>query len=549
MEPQKLLRSARTRQPPSHLKDFYLHSVETNLHPDLPGSIEDALAHPGWKQAMQDELDSIHRNRTWDIVHLPRDRKPIATKWIYRVKTHADGSVDKLKARLVAKGFQQKPGQDFTETFAPVVKWNTLRSIVALAAHNSWNIYHLDVKTAFLNGEIEEDIFVSLPPGFTDPARPSHAGKLRKALYGLKQAPRAWYQKVDSYLLSRGLLKSHADYNLYYNNDHGKVTLLILYVDDVYLTGDNEAHISFIRQDIQSTFEMTDLGLLSYSLGIEFLFQPKGILMTQRRYIHDMLQEFGMHECKPATTPMLEKLKLVPEMNAPPVDVSLYQRMVGKLIFLSHTRIDIAYSVSMISRFMACPQEPHQQAVKHLLRYLNGTKDYALLYRRGGGRDLHGYTDADWAADAHDRKSTTGYVFFLGSTPITWNSRKQPTVALSSTESEYMALTEGTKEAVWLRRLLSEIQAIDSRIPTQILGDNQGSLNLARNPVYHGRTKHIEVRHHFIREKLQSGEVKIDFTPTTDQLADILTKALGRIAFERQRKQLGLVQIGEIGKQ
>ncbi|KAG0598392.1 hypothetical protein M758_12G069100 [Ceratodon purpureus] len=288
---------------------------------------------------------------------------------------------------------------------------------------------------------------------------------------------------------------------------------------------------------------MSDLGLLLYSLGLEFLFQPEGILVTQRKYIQDMLTKFGLDQCKPASTPMLEKLKLVPEMNAPPVDVTHYQRLVGKLIFLTHTRIDIAYAVSVVSRFMQCPQEPHLQAVKHLYRYLRGTIDFALHYRRGEGSELQGFTDADWAADAHDRKSTTGFVFFLGSTPITWNSRKQPTVALSSTESEYMALTERTKEAVWLRCLLGEIHALNRKTPTTIHGDNQGSLNLAHNPIYHGRTKHIEVRHHFIMEKIQSGEINLEFTPTIDQLADILTKALGRTAFERFRDQLGLVQI------
>lgn len=323
---------------------------------------------------------------------------------------------------------------------------------------------------------------------------------MHKALYGLKQAPRAWYTKVDAYLLSQGLTKSQADYNLYFHLDQGKITLLLLYVDDVYLTGDNHAHIAFIKSEIQQAFEMSDLGLLSYSLGIEFMFWPDGISVTQRQYIREMLTEFGLDKCKPAPTPMMEKLRLLPDMQAPPADSALYQRMVGKLIFLTHTRVDIAFAVSIVSRFMNSPQEPHAQAVKRIYRYLRGTSDLALLYRRGEETHLQGkdtqlqvFTDADWAADMHDRKSTTGYIFFLRGTPITWNSRKQPTVALSSTESEYMAVTEGAKEAVWLRRLLGEIHALDLQAPTTIHGDNQGSLNLAQNPIYHGRTKHIEV--------------------------------------------------------
>jgi transposase InsO family protein len=535
-------RSGRAARPSTRLTDYHLHLTEAVPSVSLPESVAAALLHPGWKAAMECELHSIAKNDTWDMVPLPSDRKAISTKWVFRVKTNPDGSIAKLKARLVARGFQQKEGMDYTETFAPVVKWNTLRSVVALAGHHGWELYHLDVKTAFLNGTIDEDIYVEQPPGFTSP-HSTLVCKLKKALYGLKQAPRAWYTKMDTYLSSQGLHKSSADSNLYYLKEAGKITLLLLYVDDVYITGSNTPHIALLRSEIQQAFDMTDLGLLSYSLGIEFLSRPDGIFITQRQYIRETLKEFGLDQCKPAATPMMEKLKLVPDMQAPAADSSLYQRMVGKLIFLTHTRPDIAYAVSVISRFMAHPQLPHAQAVKHLYRYLQGTTDLALAYRKGEENDLLGFTDADWAADAHDRKSTTGFVFFLGSTPVTWNSRKQPTVALSSTESEYMALTEGAKEAVWLRRLLCELNIQDMHTPTIIFGDNQGSLNLARNPVYHGRTKHIEVRHHFVREKILSGEICLDYVPTTRQIADILTKATGRTVFETLRAQLGLVQI------
>lgn len=535
--------SRRITRIPSRLKDYYLHLTEKIPTVSLPVTVEAALSHPGWKAAMDSELESIHKNDTWDLVSLPPNRTAIATKWVFRVKTNADGSTAKLKARLVAKGFQQKEGLDYTETFAPVVKWNTLRSVVALAGHRGWKIFHLDVKTAFLNGIIEEDIFVSPPPEFSSQLRSNQACKLKKALYGLKQAPRAWYSKVDSYLLGQGLLKSNADYNLYLHEADGKIALVILYVDDLYLTGDDTQYIERIRTAIQQEFEMTDLGLLSYSLGLEFLFLSEGILVTQRQYIRDMLCEFSLDQCRSVATPMTEKLKLTPDMQAPPADAQLYQRMVGKLIFLTNTRPDIAYPVSVVSRFMAHPQEPHLQAVKHIYRYLQGTIDFGLLYRQGEDDDLYGFTDADWAGDSYDRKSTTGYLFMMGSTPITWNSKKQPTVALSSTESEYMAITEGTKEALWLRRLFGELKVQNPQDSTFIYGDNQGSLNLSHNPIYHGRTKHIEVRHHFIREKILSGEINLEYVPTDEQLADIMTKALGRTAFERLRNQLGLVRI------
>lgn len=335
--------------------------------------------HPGWKTAMEDELSSIYKNDTWEVVPLPQNRKAISTKWVFRVKTNADGSIAKLKARLVARGFQQKEGQDYTETFAPVVKWNTLRSVVALAGHNGWPIFHLDVKTAFLNGDITEDIYVSQPPGFSSSSS-SFVCKLKKALYGLKQAPRAWYMKMDNYLLSQGLQKSQADFNLYYQEINGKLTLLLLYVDDVYLSGNDTERIALIRSDIQKEFEMADLGLLSYSLDLEFLFQPQGILVTQRQYIKELLKEFGLAECKPISTPMTEKLKLMPDMEAPAVDCHRYQRMVGKLIFLTHTRPDICFAVSVVSRFMVRSQEPHLQLYKRSSTFTDTCKAPPTLH-------------------------------------------------------------------------------------------------------------------------------------------------------------------------
>ena len=485
-------------------------------------------------------MQSIYDNHTWDLVPLPPGRTPITTKWVYKVKRDHAGNIAKLKARLVARGFQQKEGEDFEETFAPVVKWNTLRTLVALAAHRGWKIFHLDAVTAFLNGDIIQDLYIEQPEGYVVPGKEEFVCKLLKALYGLKQAPRAWYSKIDSFLSEKGLLKSDADYNLYYFEEGGRIAILILYVDDLYMTGDHVEKINWLREEIKKQFSMTDLGILTHSLGIEFIFHEYGITMTQRRYITTTLEEFGLIDCNSSPTPMLEGTKLKIDMEQPYVDAKLYQRMVGKLIYLTQSRPDIAYSVSIVSRYMNRPQVPHMLAVKHIFRYLKGTKNLGLCYKQGDSDILTGYADADWAGDLQDRKSTTGYLFRLGETPITWNSKKQTTVALSSTEAEYMALTEGTKEAIWLRRLLQEIQVLQDTTPTMIFGDNQGSLKLAHNPVFHSRTKHVDVRHHFIREKVESGQVTLDYISTRDQLADILTKPLGKITFERLRAQLGL---------
>ncbi|OAE23571.1 hypothetical protein AXG93_4316s1020 [Marchantia polymorpha subsp. ruderalis] len=340
------------------------------------------------------------------------------------------------------------------------------------AGHQGWTIAHLDVKTAFLNGDIEEEIYVQPPPGFESPTHPHHVYRLKKVLYSLKQAPRAWYHKVDNYLTTQGLRKSTTDQNLYFHEDNGLLILLILYVDDVYLTGNNLPHIARLWTEIQTAFKMTDLGTLSHSLGIEFLISHDGIRLTQRQYIESMLADFGLNKCRLVATHMAEKTHLLSDMRTPPADSVLYQTMVRNLIFLIHTRSDIAYVVCIVSRFMAAPLEIHARAVKHSYRYLKGTTNLALNYRRGEKDDLLGYTDSDWARDAYDRISTTKYLFLLGSTLITWNSKKQPTIALSSTEAEYMAITEATKETVWLR-LLRELKIQDLKKSTTIHRDNQ----------------------------------------------------------------------------
>jgi hypothetical protein len=294
---------------------------------------------------------------------------------------------------------------------------------------------------------------------------------------------------------------------------------------------------------------MTDLGFLHHSLGLEFLTTPAGTIVTQRGYVRQMLNDAGMAHCNPARTPMIENLHLTRDTGTPPVDHHRYQSMVGQLHFLLQTQNDIQYAVNIVSRFTAAPQQAHLQAVHHLYRYLKGTVDYGLLYRRGEDSTLLGYSDADWAGDREDRKSTTGYLFCLGSTPITWRTHKQPCVALSSTESEYMALSSAAQEATWIRRLLMKLQALDSKAATEIRCDNQSAIRLAENPVFHARTKHIETHHYYIREQVEAEKIKVTHVPSSDQIADIFTKPLGRTAFEKLRDHLGLVCTSHIPAQ
>jgi transposase InsO family protein len=535
-------RSGRVLAPPARYHDFILNLTE--LHE--PSTYAAAAVHPGWQAAMEREIHSIHQHGTWHLTMLPPGRTPITTKWIYRIKTHADGSPAKLKARLVARGFQQREGLDFDETYAPVAKYNTLRTLLAIAGHRGWTVRHLDVATAFLNGQLQEDVYVVQPQGFVDPTRPHHVCKLDKALYGLRQSPRCWYLNIDTRIQRLGLTKSTADPNLYYYHGESRVALLLLYVDDVYIFGDHPSKLTEMAQELMGAYDMTDMGTLGHSLGLEFHFTSSGVVVTQRGFAASILAEFGLSQCNPVATPMIQNLHLQVNMGEPPADIKMFQKKVGKLNFLTQTRADIAPAVSLVSRFNHAPQKPHMDAVNHILRYVRGTLDFGLCFKRGEDSVLTGYSDADWAGDRDDRKSTTGYVFMLGSTPITWRSQKQNCVACSSTEAEYVALSSAAREGMWLRGLLKELHILDDKTTTVLYCDNQSAIRLSENPVLHQRTKHIDIKHHYIRECVGGGHFKISHVPSADNVADIFTKPLGRTQFEHLRNHLGLVRTLDI---
>ena len=401
---------------PSSLHDYFLGQAEAM---SKPTDFATAYSHPGWRMAMQTEFLSIQRNNTWTLVDLPPSRRAITTKWIFKAKPNPNGTTAKLKARLVARGFQQCAGIDFTETFAPIAKIDTFRTLAVVCGHHGWPIYHLDVKSAFLNGEILEEVYVHQLQGFTEPGRESQVCLLKKALYGLRQAPRAWHTKFDACLQDLGLVKSHFDPNLYIFHDGSLIAMLLLYVDDVYLAGSHSDKIAWLRQELFSSFDMTDLGLLSYSLGVEFIQRSTGLILTQRRYLQQILSKFGMANCNPARVLFQPGVKLHRDMHAPTANLATYQRLVGKLLFCNWTRPDITYAVALLCRFTAAPQEPHLLAAKHLLRYLKGTLSLGLHYCRGEDTHLTGFCDADWVGDCEDRKSTGGFLFKLGSSPIT----------------------------------------------------------------------------------------------------------------------------------
>jgi transposase InsO family protein len=535
-----LRRSSRQTRRPSRYDDYAL--MTNIMQVNEPMNYKQAKDKEEWVEAMNDEYNSIMKNQTWELTELPENKTPIGCKWLFKAKFKPDGSIDRFKARLVAKGYAQKEGIDFEETFAPVAKLNTIRVLVALATAHNWKIHQLDVKSAFLNGELKEEVYLEQPEGFVQKGQEHLVCKLKKAIYGLKQAPRSWYIKIDTFFNQKGFVKSQSDPNLYVKKDkEGNICLISLYVDDLIITGNACKLIAEIKNQLSQEFEMKDLGELHYCLGLEVWKQSGKTMITQSKYVKEILNRFNMSDCKVSTIPLEQNVKLCSQDGTKDADGTLYRQLVGSLNYLTTTRPDISYAVSILSQFMAKPNESHWKAAKKVLRYLKGTMNFGLLYTDKFDVQLAGFSDSDWAGNPDDRRSTTGYAFNIGSGVVSWSSKKQPTVSLSSTEAEYKAMASATCEAVWLRRILEDVGEKQTE-PTKVYCDNQSAVKLAHNPIYHARTKHIELQHHFVREKIESKEIALMYCNTSDNVADIFTKPVGKIHFEVLRQKLGVVE-------
>ena len=380
-----------------------------------PSSYQEAVNLPVWQDAMSAELHALHRTGTWEVVPLPPNVVPITCKWVYKVKTKADGSIERHKARLVARGFQQSYGRDYEETFAPVAHMTTVRTLIAVAAARSWTISQMDVKNAFLHGDLQEDVYMHPPPGVEIP--PGYICHLRRALYGLKQGPRAWFERFSSVVSAAGFTPSDHDPALFVHTSSRGRTLILLYVDDMLITGDDPEYIAFVKDRLCDQFMMSDLGSLSYFLGIEIESTAAGYYLSQSKYIQDLLARSGLTDTRTAATPMELHLHLKPSDGLPLADPTRYRHLVGSLVYLTATRPDIAYAVHILTQFVSAPTTVHYAHLIRVLRYLRGTMSRRLFYATSSQPTLHAYSDATWASEHVDRRSVTGYCIFLSVTP------------------------------------------------------------------------------------------------------------------------------------
>ncbi|KAL0557133.1 hypothetical protein IC582_005651 [Cucumis melo] len=451
------------------------------------------------------EMKALEKNNTWEIGALPKGHKHVGCKWVFTLKYKADGTLDRHKARLVAKGFTQTYGVDYSKKFSPVVKLNTVR-VLSFAVNKDWPLYHLDVKNAFLNGDLVEKVYMSPPPGF-------------EAQFGQQHG------LIDStFVKSQGYSKGHSDHTLFTKvSKTGKIAVLIVYVDDIVLFGNDQAEISQLKQRMGNEFEIKNLGNLKYFLGIEVAKSKEGVSVSQRKYTLDLLTETGMLGCRPADTLIEFNYKLGNFDDQVPFDKEQYQRLCCQPVY-------------------EAPYEEHMEAVKRILRYLKTTPGKESMFRKMDKKTIKAYTNSDWAGSVVDRKSTSGYCTFVWGNFVTWRSKKQSVVARSSVEAEYRTMSLRICEEIWLQKVLSDLHQ-ECETPLKLFCDNKDAISIANNSVQHDRTKHVEIDRHFIKERLDSGSICIPYIPSSRQVVDVLTKGLLRPNFDFCVSKLGLIDI------
>ena len=528
---------SRNRQPPSYLEEYdctdspapndtddYVNCIDYCYMLSAPKSYGEAVNCNDselWKAAMDEEIKSLSNNDTFTVTDLPEGKIPVGGRWVYVLKGDPKNPI--YKARYVAKGYSQIAGIDYGETFSPTARMESVRSLMQIAVQYDLILHQMDVKSAYLHAPIDQEIYVNQPAGYSTANK---VWKLNKSLYGLKQSGRNWHQTLHDYLMKLGFNKSTADPCIFFKRDGNDVTILLVWVDDIIVATSTINLMSDIKSKLSSKFSMKDLGSLSSFLGIKFVQSDGGITMSQEHYLENVLKSFGMDNCKPRSTPCEQNLKSYEEAKVENKDISEYRRMVGTLIYsMTCTRPDLAFTVTKLSQHLSCPTSADWAMLKHVFRYIKHTVAYKLTFTKSTNLRINAFCDADWASSLQDRHSISGYVISLSESgpPISWKSKKQSSVALSTCEAEYMALSITCQETVYLTRLLNEL--LPSKLqPAIIKNDNQGALALVKNPVKHIKSKHIDIRYHYVRECFNDNKITLDYVQSDKNVADILTK-------------------------
>ncbi|GJZ39949.1 retrovirus-related pol polyprotein from transposon TNT 1-94 [Tanacetum coccineum] len=474
--------------------------VDKTLEIDEIVDIKESRNHPLENiVAMQEELNQFVANDVWELVPQPRNMTIIGTKWVFRNKLDENGIVSRNKARLVAQGYNQQEGIDYDETYTPVARLESIRILLAYACALDFKLFQMDVKSAFLNGFINEEVYVAQPLGFIDFEKPDHVYKLKKALYGLKQAPKAWYDRLKAFLIKHEYKMGMVDNTLFTKKKSSNLIIVQIYVDDIIFGSTCQDMCDEFAKIMHDEFEMSMMGELNFFLGLQIKQMEDGIFFNQSKYIKEMLKKFGLEDSKPMKTPMSSDTKLTKDEECESVDSTKYRGMIGSLLYLTASRPDIMFSVCLCARFQEAPKTSHLEAVKRIFRYIKGTTHLGLWYPKG----------------------------------IDIETIKQTALAISTTEAEYVSAGKACQQALWMKQALIDYDVRLDDVP--IMCDNKGAIDLSKNPVQHSRTKHIEIRHHFLRDNVQKGHISIEKVPSVDNIADILTKPLKRESFNYLR--------------
>ncbi|KAL0412091.1 UNVERIFIED_CONTAM: Retrovirus-related Pol polyprotein from transposon RE2 [Sesamum latifolium] len=516
-----LRRSNRQVTQPLWLQDFICnHTSSTSLHPDChssfspahmrflaqvdavhePRSFKEVAQNPNWCEAMDTELEALEKNCTWDLTTLPAGKRAIGSRWVYKVKLNQDGSIERYKARLVAKGYTQIEGVDFFDSFSPVAKTVTVRLLIAIATTRHWPILQLDVNNAFLHGHLDEEVYMVPPEGYTK-AGHGLVCRLKKSLYGLKQASRQWNIEFTSKLEAFGFKQSSHDHCLFTMHTASSFLALIVYVDDVLLTGDSLANLSAVKQYLDDLFTIKDLGQAKFFLGLELARSAHGTFITQKKYLMDIIHDCQLDEARPTATLLPAGIKFDASTGPVLAFPDRYRRLIGRLLYLGFSRPDISFAVQQLNQFLQNPREPHWDASIHLVRYLKGTSSLGLFFGTDSPLTLSAFSDSDWACCLDSRRSFTGYCIFLGESLISWKTKKQATVSRSSAEAEYQSMASTVCELIWISYSLDDFGiTLHSLIPFHC--DNKAAIHITENPVFHERTKHLDIDCHIVRDCL-----------------------------------------------